>query len=65
MKQFFENFLREEDGQGMAEYALILGVLAVGVVAVLITFGDAIIDAFNDVIAKFDETPTGTDSTTG
>ncbi|MCD8508813.1 MAG: hypothetical protein LRY73_02215 [Bacillus sp. (in: Bacteria)] len=34
----------------MAEYALILGVLAVGIVAVLVIFGDVIIDTFWDVI---------------
>lgn len=32
----------EEEGQGMTEYALILGVIAIGVVAVLVTFGEAI-----------------------
>jgi pilus assembly protein Flp/PilA len=43
----------EEEGQGMAEYALILGVLAVGIVVVLVAFGDRIVEAFNDVIASF------------
>jgi pilus assembly protein Flp/PilA len=42
MKKFFTNFIKEEEGQGMAEYALILGVLAVGIVGVLLLFGDAI-----------------------
>jgi pilus assembly protein Flp/PilA len=42
----------EEQGQGMTEYALVLGVIAVGVVAVLITLGDTIVAEFKDVIAK-------------
>ncbi|TFB19642.1 Flp family type IVb pilin [Filobacillus milosensis] len=55
------NFLREEEGQGMAEYALVLGVIAVGVVAVLATFSGEIINVFNDVIAGFTTEPdTGT-----
>lgn len=53
MKKFFQNFLREEEGQGMSEYALVLGVIAVGVVAVLLLFGEAIIEQFNNVIDIF------------
>jgi pilus assembly protein Flp/PilA len=53
MMEMFKNLITEEEGQGMAEYALILGVLAIGVVAILITFGEAIIDQFNAVIDNF------------
>lgn len=57
MKKFFQNFFREEEGQGMAEYALVLGVIAVGVVAVLLIFGEEIVEQFNKVIDIFrDET---------
>ncbi|MDQ0351315.1 pilus assembly protein Flp/PilA [Alkalibacillus filiformis] len=57
MKQFFKEFLLEEEGQGMAEYALVLGVIAVGVVAVLATFGEQIMGVFNEVIDNFGEAP--------
>ena len=53
MMEMLKNLLTEEEGQGMAEYALVLGVIAVGVVAVLVFFGDAIIDQFNAVIENF------------
>lgn len=53
MKKFFQNFFREEEGQGMAEYALVLGVIAVGVVAVLLLFGEAIVEQFYKVIDIF------------
>jgi pilus assembly protein Flp/PilA len=43
----------EEEGQGMAEYALILGVLAIAVVVVLVTFGEAIVAQFEEVISNF------------
>lgn len=53
MTNWIKNFMNEEEGQGMAEYALVLGVIAVGVIVTLIAFGDAIIDKFEEVIAKF------------
>ena len=56
MMEKFKGLLVEEEGQGMAEYALILGVLAVGVVAALVIFGDAIIAQFKEVILNIDPT---------
>jgi len=53
MTQFIKNFMNEEEGQGMAEYALVLGVIAVGVIATLILFGDEIIIKFEEVINEF------------
>ena len=53
MMELLKNLLTEEEGQGMAEYALVLGVIAVGVVAVLGLFGTEIIAVFNDIIAEF------------
>ncbi|MFD2638620.1 Flp family type IVb pilin [Piscibacillus salipiscarius] len=58
MKELFLNMIREEEGQGMAEYALVLGVIAVGVVGVLVTFGEEIMKVFNDVITSFQTKPT-------
>jgi pilus assembly protein Flp/PilA len=43
----------EEKGQGMTEYGLILGLIAVGVIAVLITLGDEIKGVFDGLIGKF------------
>ncbi|MDG5790056.1 Flp family type IVb pilin [Evansella sp. AB-P1] len=40
----------EEEGQGMAEYALVLGVIAVGVIAVLAIFGRQIVEIFDDIV---------------
>ncbi|AYC28638.1 Flp family type IVb pilin [Paenisporosarcina cavernae] len=60
MMNLLKGLWKEEEGQGMAEYALVLGVIAIGVVAVLILFGNAIIDKFNEVIGKFSSTSTGT-----
>ncbi|MBS4197905.1 Flp family type IVb pilin [Lederbergia citri] len=39
-----------EEGQGMTEYGLVLGLIAVGVVAVLIIMRDQIIALFNRAV---------------
>lgn len=47
----------EEEGQGMTEYGLILGLIAVVVIGVLITLGDEIAKVFTDLTSKL---PTST-----
>jgi pilus assembly protein Flp/PilA len=44
-----KGLLNEEAGQGMTEYALVLGVIAVGVVAVLFALKGSIMTLFNKV----------------
>jgi len=44
------NWLRREEGQGMAEYALIIALVAVVVIALLTTLGTTIQDTFQDII---------------
>lgn len=53
MTQWIKNFMNEEEGQGMAEYALVLGIIAIGVVGLLVAFGDVIVLQFEKVIAAF------------
>ncbi|WP_379970802.1 Flp family type IVb pilin [Ectobacillus sp. sgz5001026] len=48
MKKLKELFL-EEEGQGMTEYGLILGLIAAGVVTVLLVFGPKITKLFENV----------------
>lgn len=42
--------VRRQEGQAMAEYAVILAIVAVGVVATLILFKNAIVGTLTDVI---------------
>jgi pilus assembly protein Flp/PilA len=49
MKNKIKGLLVEEQGQGMTEYALVLGVIAVGVVAVLFALKDNIMTLFTKV----------------
>ncbi|MBU9721314.1 MULTISPECIES: Flp family type IVb pilin [Bacillaceae] len=48
MKQI-KRFMQEEKGQGMTEYGLILGVIAIGAIAAFTAFGGALIDKVNEV----------------
>ena len=42
--------LKEEKGQGMVEYALIIGLVAIVIIAVLVLLGPAISAKFQDII---------------
>lgn len=60
----YANGFRREEGQGMAEYAVILAVIAVVVAGVLVLLAGGIKEALNDVKAIFDN-PTGGGTSTG
>jgi pilus assembly protein Flp/PilA len=38
MLSLFKRLMAEEEGQGMTEYALVLGVIAIGAIALISTF---------------------------
>lgn len=44
--------LKNEKGQGMVEYALLIGLIAIVVIAVLVYLGPAIADQFQQIIDK-------------
>lgn len=44
-----KNFLRDEDGQGMVEYALIIGLIAIAVLVVLGALGGIIKGKFEEI----------------
>jgi pilus assembly protein Flp/PilA len=54
-----KGLITEEQGQGMTEYGLVLGVIAVAVVGTLVALKDEIIKIFNDALtAVKSRTPT-------
>jgi pilus assembly protein Flp/PilA len=60
MRQYvaFQNLLvveNDEEGQGLAEYALILALIAILAVAALIFLGDAINDILSDIGSTLNE----------
>jgi pilus assembly protein Flp/PilA len=54
MLRMFRNYvvakLSEEKGQGMVEYALLVGLIAIVVIAVLVLLGPAIAAKFQEII---------------
>ena len=46
-------FHKNEKGQGMVEYALILALIAIVVIAALTPLGTKVKSAFDDIAAKF------------
>lgn len=47
--KMLKNFVRDESGQGLAEYALILALIAIVVIAALRVLGTATKDKLNEV----------------
>ena len=47
-------WFKDEEGQGMVEYGLIIGLIAVVVIVALVALGPKIRDMFNDVNEQID-----------
>ncbi|MGC5325429.1 Flp family type IVb pilin [Brevibacillus sp. SYSU BS000544] len=50
MMNKFKGLLVEEHGQGMTEYGLVLGIIAVAVVGALATLRGEIMEMYNNVV---------------
>lgn len=48
--ELLKNLVVEEEGQGMTEYGLVLGVIAVAVVGILVSLRGEITDMFQSVL---------------
>ncbi|WP_077328398.1 Flp family type IVb pilin [Virgibacillus siamensis] len=48
----FVGLFKEEEGQGMVEYGLIIGLVAVVVVAALVAVGDELVNIFDEIVKK-------------
>ena len=53
MKNLMNRLWKDQSGQAMTEYALILAVVAVAVIAVLTLMGDKVKGAFQSVVDAF------------
>lgn len=45
-----KSLLKRQSGQGMVEYAMIIGLVAVGVLALLTLVGDTLEDFFQEIV---------------
>jgi pilus assembly protein Flp/PilA len=48
MRELWNNFVADESGQGLTEYVLIIGLIAIASIIVMGLFGGAIIEKFQD-----------------
>lgn len=51
MKSMMNLFRRRQEGQGMAEYALILGLIAVIAIVAVRLLGTKIVEVFNNIVS--------------
>lgn len=49
MMTMLKKLWNEERGQGMTEYGLILALIVIGVIGILITMGDTLMDKFTEI----------------
>ncbi|HSG47242.1 MAG TPA: Flp family type IVb pilin [Longimicrobiales bacterium] len=57
MLSTLSKFWKDESGQGLTEYALILALVSVGLIAVMIVFRDAIGGIFNRIAQVLEDAP--------
>ncbi len=55
MLSIFERLVRKEEGQGMAEYGLILALIVLAVIVAFTNLGDAINDKIEDVAREINK----------
>jgi pilus assembly protein Flp/PilA len=58
MRELWNNFVQDESGQGLVEYVLIIALVAVGLIAVMIVFRDAIGGVFDNITGRLEDSPT-------
>jgi pilus assembly protein Flp/PilA len=59
MMDLMKRFWKDESGQGLTEYALVLALISIGLIAVLIVFRDAIGRVFDRIVEVLDGAPEG------
>jgi pilus assembly protein Flp/PilA len=58
MRLFWRRLLSDETGQGLVEYALIIALVAVGLIAILLVLRNAIGNVFNNAATQLNNAPT-------
>ncbi len=64
MQDLMKRFWTDESGQGLTEYALIIALVSIGLIAILIVFRDAIGDVFKNISDRLGNAPGSGYSTT-
>ena len=57
MKAVLSKFMKDESGQGLVEYALIIALVAIGLIAILVVFRNAIGNVFKKASKELNNAP--------
>jgi len=57
VRTLWESFWAEESGQGLVEYALIIALVAVGLIAILLVLRNSIGNVFNNAATQLNNAP--------
>jgi Flp pilus assembly pilin Flp len=57
MKNLFVRFVREDAGQDLIEYGLLVGVITVGTIAMVVAIGGKVLNIFTDANTKIGTIP--------
>ena len=58
MQAVWKAFKSDESGQGLVEYALIIALVAVGLIAILLVLRNSIGNVFNNAAVQLNNAPT-------
>jgi pilus assembly protein Flp/PilA len=58
MRSIFAALLADESGQGLVEYALIIALVAVGLIAILLVLRNSIGNVFKNAASQLNNAPT-------
>lgn len=58
MRSLWQAFWSEDSGQGLVEYALIIALVGVGLIAILLVLRNSIGDVFNNAATQLNNAPT-------
>ena len=58
MRDIWQAFWSDETGQGLVEYALIIALVAVGLIAILLVLRNSIGNVFNNAATQLNNAPT-------
>jgi pilus assembly protein Flp/PilA len=58
MRELWNNFVADESGQGLTEYVIIIGLVAIAAIGILFIFGGTLVEKFTEWNAEVSEITT-------
>ncbi|WP_202078108.1 Flp family type IVb pilin [Caldalkalibacillus salinus] len=65
MMEKLMGLVREEEGQGMTEYGLVLGVIAIAVLGIIVTLRGEIVQLYKEAVTAIEGRETATTAADG